>query len=168
MAALKCPHCGAVKFESSSCHECRKLGMVPDPDVVGFWNAQADWSQATFGSDQERGPIGPLKHLEKEAVEAYTETDADKQRQEIIDCQFLTFDAARRSGMTIQELFARAFDKLEIKALCGQLHMACLPILAFAVKACDNRRVFSRSGTLPKDIPDPTTAKATTGRTTAS
>ena len=35
-----------------------------------FWDQQAEWSRATFGSDTERGPLGPLKHLEKEAKEA--------------------------------------------------------------------------------------------------
>ena len=28
-----------------------------------FAKAQAEWSQATFGLDSERGPVGPLKHL---------------------------------------------------------------------------------------------------------
>jgi hypothetical protein len=34
-----------------------------------FGPAQAEWSQATFGPDNERGPIGPLKHLAKEVAE---------------------------------------------------------------------------------------------------
>ena len=34
-----------------------------------FWNEQGEWSQKTFGLDSERGPLGPLKHLEKEARE---------------------------------------------------------------------------------------------------
>ena len=81
-----------------------------------FWDQQAEWSRATFGSDTERGPLGPLKHLEKEAKEAQENAewvqknpekfDGVKQntvelRTEIADCLFLTFDAARRAGMTL-------------------------------------------------------------------
>jgi hypothetical protein len=35
-----------------------------------FANAQMDWSEKTFGPKEHRGPIGPLKHLAKEAVES--------------------------------------------------------------------------------------------------
>lgn len=94
-----------------------------------FWDQQAEWSRATFGSDTERGPLGPLKHLEKEAKEAQENAewvqknpekfDGVKQntvelRTEIADCLFLTFDAARRAGMTLDELLDTAFKKLEI------------------------------------------------------
>ena len=93
-----------------------------------FWDAQAEWSQATFGSDAERGPLGALKHLEKEAKEAYEEWDKAKTtpktedaikairdcKTEIADCLFLTMDAARRSGMTLDDLLNVAFDKLEV------------------------------------------------------
>lgn len=79
-----------------------------------FWNEQAAWSQATFGTDAERGPTGPLKHLEKEARESHQEPDAEKRKVEIADCLFLVFDAARRAGMTFDELFNTAFAKLEV------------------------------------------------------
>lgn len=35
-------------------------------------NEHAEWSQATFGNV---GPVGPLKHLSKEALEAAAEPD---------------------------------------------------------------------------------------------
>ncbi len=94
-----------------------------------FWNEQAEWSEATFGKTSERGPLGALKHLEKEAKEAQTEAKwlidnpekfdsviVKKQELciEIADCLFLTFDAARRAGMTLDQLLDTAFAKLEI------------------------------------------------------
>jgi hypothetical protein len=36
---------------------------------IRFAKEQAEWSRATFGSDTERGPVGPLKHLAKEVEE---------------------------------------------------------------------------------------------------
>ena len=38
------------------------------PTMYAFWNEQADWSEATFGTTADRGPIGPLKHLRKDVV----------------------------------------------------------------------------------------------------
>lgn len=81
---------------------------------VLFWNAQSEWSRATFGSDKERGPVGPLKHLEKEAREAYAECDPMLRDMEIVDCLFLVCDAARRAGMTPDRLLTLANHKLAI------------------------------------------------------
>jgi len=89
-----------------------------------FWNEHSEWSQRTFGTDQERVPLGALKHLEKEAKEAQEESafltadgcaphHQDKLYEEIADCLFLTFDAARRAGMTLDSLLDTAFKKLE-------------------------------------------------------
>ncbi len=75
-----------------------------------FWDAQSEWSRETFGPDDVRGPIGPLKHLAKEAAEAQKEpTDL----KEYVDCLFLTCDATRRAGFTCKELLTAAFAKLE-------------------------------------------------------
>jgi len=82
-----------------------------------FWDEQAEWSRATFGSDTERGPLGPLKHLEKETEEArqsWIKQDIPEAKVEIADCLFLTFDAARRAGMSLDDLLDTAFRKLEI------------------------------------------------------
>ncbi|EAQ0348425.1 DUF550 domain-containing protein, partial [Salmonella enterica] len=54
----------------------------------------AEWSDATFG---DVGPIGPLKHLSKEALEAAAEPD---DLSEWADMQFLLWDAQRRAGIT--------------------------------------------------------------------
>jgi len=79
-------------------------------DVHEFWYQQSIWSQETFGLDTERGPIGALKHLAKEAVEAQmVPTDLE----EYVDCLFLVFDATRRAGYSFDDLLQGAFEKLE-------------------------------------------------------
>lgn len=76
-----------------------------------FWDAHAEWSQATFGSDQERGPAGPLKHLAKEVNEALANpTDIE----EYADCLFLIFDATRRAGFTYEDLRIAVNEKLKV------------------------------------------------------
>ena len=83
-----------------------------------FWDEEAKWSRATFGSDEVRGPIGPLKHLAKEVAEVIAELERDGADAEVVmelaDCQFLIFDAARRFGLTHGALFSACFSKLEI------------------------------------------------------
>jgi hypothetical protein len=79
--------------------------------MQAFWNAHAHWSRATFGDDSKRGPIGALKHLEKEAREAQ---EPGHDAYEIVDCFLLTIDAARRSGMSYDEFVELAETKLEI------------------------------------------------------
>lgn len=87
------------------------LAALEQDGLNAFWKAQAAWSQATFGLDSERGPIGPLKHLAKEAAEAQKDpTDL----MEFVDCLFLTFDATRRAGFTFDQLCEAAWKKLEI------------------------------------------------------
>ena len=73
----------------------------------------AEWSQATFGTDAERGAIGPLKHLEKEVREAQEALDPI----EIADCLLLVFDAARRLGLTLDQLMDAAEWKLEVNKM---------------------------------------------------
>ncbi|EBO9778757.1 DUF550 domain-containing protein [Salmonella enterica subsp. enterica] len=68
----------------------------------------AEWSDATFG---DVGPIGPLKHLSKEALEAAAEPDA---LSEWADMQFLLWDAQRRAGISDAEITAAMEDKLKI------------------------------------------------------
>ena len=76
-----------------------------------FWEAQAEWSREVFGSDDERGPIGPLKHLAKEVQEAIQHPDDP---MEYVDCLFLLFDAARRAGFVLVDLEHLAWEKLAI------------------------------------------------------
>jgi hypothetical protein len=85
--------------------------ITTDTRIQAFWDAQAEWSQATFGLDTERDHVGALKHLAKEAVEAQVRP-AD--HIEIADCLFLTFDAARRAGLTLTKLIETAEQKLVV------------------------------------------------------
>ena len=72
---------------------------------------QSDWSQQTFGSDSERGPIGALRHLEKEAREAQATPDDPF---EYADCLLLVLDASRRAGWQIADLLTYADEKMKI------------------------------------------------------
>ena len=68
----------------------------------------AKWSDSTFGCV---GPIGPLKHLSKEALEAAAEPD---DLSEWADMQFLLWDVERRAGIIDAEITAAMEDKLKI------------------------------------------------------
>lgn len=68
----------------------------------------AEWSQATFGNV---GPIGPLKHLAKEAMEAAAAPD---DLSEWADMQFLLWDAQRRAGITDEQITQAMIDKLAV------------------------------------------------------
>jgi hypothetical protein len=68
----------------------------------------AKWSDSTFGCV---GPIGPLKHLSKEALEAAAEPD---DLSEWADMQFLLWDAQCRAGISDAEITAAMEDKLKI------------------------------------------------------
>lgn len=68
----------------------------------------AKWSDSTFGCV---GPIGPLKHLSKEALEAAAEPD---DLSEWADMQFLLWDAQLRAGISDAEITAAMEDKLKI------------------------------------------------------
>ncbi|WP_052245139.1 dATP/dGTP pyrophosphohydrolase domain-containing protein [Halocynthiibacter namhaensis] len=74
-----------------------------------IYTAHAEWSEKTFGSD--RGPLGPLKHLIKEAEEA---AECPEDPHEFADCIFLVFDAARRAGHDYDALAQAMLEKLEI------------------------------------------------------
>ncbi len=72
---------------------------------------QADWSQATFGGDSVRGPVGALKHLEKEAREAQAKPN---DFEEYADCFLLILDASRRAGLSPLQLIRHAQDKMKV------------------------------------------------------
>ena len=76
-----------------------------------FWVELSEWSQATFGADGERGPIGPLKHLAKEVQEALADPG---DLIEYADLLFLVFDATRRAGFSFEDLLAACWRKLAI------------------------------------------------------
>lgn len=68
----------------------------------------AEWSDATFGNV---GPVGSLKHLSKEALEAAAEPD---DLSEWADMQFLLWDAQRRAGISDGEITAAMEEKLKV------------------------------------------------------
>lgn len=68
----------------------------------------ASWSQETFGGV---GPIGPLKHLSIEAMEA---AEAPGDLSEWADLQFLMWDAQRRAGITDEQITQAMIDKLAV------------------------------------------------------
>lgn len=71
-------------------------------------NEHAEWSQETFGNV---GPVGALKHLSKEALEAAAEPD---DLSEWADMQFLLWDAQRRAGITDEQITQAMIDKLAV------------------------------------------------------
>ncbi|HBX9677346.1 TPA: DUF550 domain-containing protein [Klebsiella pneumoniae] len=71
-------------------------------------SAHAEWSQATFGNV---GPVGPLKHLSKEALEAAAEPG---DLSEWADMQFLIWDAQRRAGITDEQVTQAMIEKLAV------------------------------------------------------
>ncbi|HBR2693249.1 hypothetical protein B6I61_08375 [Klebsiella pneumoniae] len=68
----------------------------------------AEWSQVTFGNV---GPVGPLNHLSKEALEAAAEPC---DLSEWADMQFLLWDAQRRAGITDEQITQAMIEKLAI------------------------------------------------------
>lgn len=78
-------------------------------DMRDFWEDQAEWSNATFGDEYERGPAGPLKHLAKEVQECLENQD---DLEEYADLLFLVFDATRRAGFTYHDLNKALWLKL--------------------------------------------------------
>ncbi|HGF9699239.1 TPA: dATP/dGTP pyrophosphohydrolase domain-containing protein [Klebsiella quasipneumoniae] len=80
----------------------------PAPERDQVRSAHAEWSQATFGNV---GPVGPLKHLSKEALEA-AEQPGDL--SEWADMQFLMWDAQRRAGITDEQITQAMIDKLAV------------------------------------------------------
>jgi hypothetical protein len=78
----------------------------PERDQVRLEHAQ--WSQATFGNV---GPVGPLKHLSKEAMEAAAKPN---DLSEWADMQFLLWDAQRRAGITDEQITQAMIEKLEV------------------------------------------------------
>lgn len=68
----------------------------------------AEWSDKTFG---DVGPIGPLKHLSKEALETAAAPD---DLSEWADMQFLLWDAQRRAGITDEQITRALTEKLAV------------------------------------------------------
>lgn len=86
----------------------------PTYTPIVLWNQISDWSQRTFGIDSERGPVGVLKHLKKEADEAIADP---KDLKEYADCLILILDASRRAGFEMEQLFEAALEKIELNKI---------------------------------------------------
>ncbi|MEG8285211.1 DUF550 domain-containing protein [Klebsiella variicola subsp. variicola] len=80
----------------------------PAPERDQVRSEHAEWSQATFGNV---GPVGPLKHLSKEALEAAAEPG---DLSEWADMQFLLWDAQRRAGITDEQITQAMIEKLAV------------------------------------------------------
>ena len=80
----------------------------PAKDREQVRREHAEWSQATFGNV---GPVGPLKHLSKEALEAAAEPG---DLSEWADMQLLLWDAQRRAGITDEQITQAMIEKLAV------------------------------------------------------
>lgn len=80
----------------------------PVPEREQIRREYAEWSDATFGNV---GPIGPLKHLSKEALEAAAEPE---DLSEWADMQFLLWDAQRRAGISDEHITQAMVEKLAV------------------------------------------------------
>lgn len=80
----------------------------PAPEREQVRREHAEWSQSTFGNV---GPVGPLKHLSKEALEAAAAPD---DLSEWADMQFLLWDAQRRAGITDEQITQAMIEKLAV------------------------------------------------------
>lgn len=81
-------------------------GKIEPREVVR--REHAEWSKSTFGNV---GPVGPLKHLAKEALETAAEP-ADL--SEWADMQFLLWDAQRRAGIADEQITEAMIEKLAV------------------------------------------------------
>lgn len=99
-----CPKCGTRIHLDEEPY----IAPLSAPDRDQVRREHAEWSQATFGNV---GPVGPLKHLSKEALEA---ADQPGDLSEWADMQFLLWDAQRRAGITDEQITQAMIDKLAV------------------------------------------------------
>jgi hypothetical protein len=97
----------------TDCPECY-IHTLQASSIAELWTKHSEWSDATFGIVAERGPIGPLKHLELEAREAQA---APHDIEEYADIFLLALDSARRAGFSASALIQWAFAKVAKNAL---------------------------------------------------
>lgn len=111
--------------------ETRDLkAVVLGHELTALADDQSEWSQSTFGTDAARGPLGPIRHLRKETVEAEEAWEAvqkavadgdphaamlaEKFTEERADMLLLLLDLNRRSGGTPLSLVQAAQAKMRI------------------------------------------------------
>ena len=88
--------------------ELRERRKAADSRRETVRREHAEWSQVTFGNV---GPVGPLKHLSKEALEAASDID---DLSEWADMQFLLWDAQRRAGISDELITQAMVEKLAV------------------------------------------------------
>lgn len=99
------------KWMAEGWNRCRAAmlqGSQPVSKREQVRREHAEWSDKTFG---DVGPVGPLKHLSKEALEAAAEPD---DLSEWADMHFLLWDAQRRAGISDGEITAAMEEKLKV------------------------------------------------------
>lgn len=99
---------GPIYGDVNACHAAMLQGSQPVSKREQVRREHAEWSDKTFG---DVGPVGPLKHLSKEALEAAAEPD---DLSEWADMQFLLWDAQRRAGISDGEITAAMEEKLKV------------------------------------------------------
>ena len=92
----------------NACRAAMLQGSQPVSKREKVRREHAEWSDATFGNV---GPVGPLKHLSKEALEAAAEPG---DLSEWADMQFLLWDAQKRAGISDDEITAAMEEKLRV------------------------------------------------------
>ncbi|EFN8927576.1 DUF550 domain-containing protein [Escherichia coli] len=99
---------GLIYGDVNACRAAMLQGSQPVSKREQVRREHAEWSDKTFG---DVGPVGPLKHLSKEALEAAAEPD---DLSEWADMQFLLWDAQRRAGISDGEITAAMEEKLKV------------------------------------------------------
>jgi hypothetical protein len=81
------------------------------PDVDALQSECCEWTFATFGTPEQRGPFGPLDHLRKEIDEILADPS---DVVEFVDAYMLLQDATARAGHRMSDVIAGVRPKLAI------------------------------------------------------
>jgi hypothetical protein len=87
------------------------MQTATDP-IITLAAEHAAWSQATFGSDAERGAEGPLRHLLLEADEVAANPG---DISEHADVGLLWLDASRRAKHPLPDLLTAAYRRTPVQ-----------------------------------------------------
>lgn len=97
-----------VGFTAIPINEVFNFGFGFQPALVA---EHAAWSDETFGTPDVKGPVGPLKHLSKEAIEA---AENPQDITEFADMAFLFLEGMRRGGHSWDDLNDAMWLKLQV------------------------------------------------------
>lgn len=103
-------------------------------EMTDLIKEQAEWSNATFGDEKQRGPVGPLKHMAKEVccellgcdplwfdqfvagLQPRTYANAQQSITDIMeyaDLLILLLDSSRRAGHSFIEVIRAGREKMQ-------------------------------------------------------